>query len=275
MKISSYPFSDVEIVFTQEDVPAIKNPVYKSDILTITQDFCLLCIPNVADYYVEKYKIIIKPHIEDQSSVELFLNGTVLGANLLQRLILPFHGSSIEHNNKGVLFCGRSGSGKSSMVTKFYLHGAKFISDDITPIYFQNDNPVLGKLKLDVKLWSNSIDELSVEQYKKDRIRDGIDKHYLNIDQISTSNTNLDVIIVLNRANVASFSFKELKGIEKYNTLRQNIYRLALLKGMPKSKEVIFSQLIKISQKTKVLLVNIPLTAKINESYEFINNNVL
>ncbi|NRA11366.1 MAG: hypothetical protein HRT57_05350, partial [Crocinitomicaceae bacterium] len=50
----------------------------------------------------------------DKINIELYLNGSVLGAILHQRGTLSFHGSSIESKGRGVLFCGDSGAGKST-----------------------------------------------------------------------------------------------------------------------------------------------------------------
>ena len=49
------------------------------------------------------------------NDVRLFLLGPVFGALLLQRKMLPLHGSSVERNGISTLFCGRSGAGKSTL----------------------------------------------------------------------------------------------------------------------------------------------------------------
>jgi len=66
----------------------------------------------------------------DELSVNLFLNGSVLGVLLHQRGILLFHGNSFMLDGKGMLLCDHSGLGKSSFTAAFCQNGATIINDD-------------------------------------------------------------------------------------------------------------------------------------------------
>jgi hypothetical protein len=237
----------------------------------------MISIPNVADYFVEQSKrIIVNPHKNaDDKSIDLFLNGTVLGALLHQQDILPFHGSSVLFKNRGILFCGRSGSGKSSLTTRFYQEGAEFITDDITPVYVENENVLIGTLKSNIKLWKDSVEDLGVEHLKGGEIRDSIEKYYIDIEPSEKAKVSLDTILILNRNNIQEFAKQELNGIVKYNVLRNNIYRKIFLKGMPETNKSSFTKIIDIANRVNVVSVSIPFHAKINDTFSFIKSSVL
>lgn len=276
MYSNSRHFADVEVL-SSEHLPKIENPVYTTKFLTISQDFCMISIPNVADYFVEQSKrIIVNPHKNaDDKTIDLFLNGTVLGALLHQQDILPFHGSSVLFQNRGILFCGRSGSGKSSLTTRFYQEGAEFITDDITPVFVENKNVLIGTLKSNIKLWKDSVEDLGVEHLKGGEIRDSIEKYYIDIEPSEKAKVSLDTILILNRNNIQEFAKQDLKGIVKYNVLRNNIYRKIFLKGMPETNKSSFTKIIDIANRVNVVSVSIPFHAKINDTFSFIKSSVL
>jgi hypothetical protein len=85
--------------------------------------------PQVADYEFQRHLIVNR----------------VMALLLRQRGWLPVHASAVLIRNFGVLFCGTSGSGKSTIAAAFYASGNEVISDDISPIrVYQNSGEVLS-----------------------------------------------------------------------------------------------------------------------------------
>lgn len=74
---------------------------------------------------------------------------TVTALLLAWRGILPFHGCAVSIDGKGVLICGESGAGKSSLTAALVAEGAQFISDDLSVVVPDEDggswNLVLGR----------------------------------------------------------------------------------------------------------------------------------
>ena len=66
--------------------------------------------------------------------MRLFLLGTSFGALLMQRGILPLHGSAMVVNGRGVVFTGMSGAGKSSLLAAFRKKGYPFLTDDVVAV---------------------------------------------------------------------------------------------------------------------------------------------
>ena len=57
---------------------------------------------------------------------------TVTALLLAWRSALPFHGCAVSVGGQGILICGDSGAGKSSLTAALVAEGAKFISDDLS-----------------------------------------------------------------------------------------------------------------------------------------------
>ena len=59
---------------------------------------------------------------------------TVAALLLAWRGQLPFHGCAVSIDGNGVLICGESGAGKSSLTAALIAEGAQFISDDLSVV---------------------------------------------------------------------------------------------------------------------------------------------
>ena len=64
---------------------------------------------------------------------------TVTALLLAWRGQLPFHGCAVSICGKGVLICGKSGAGKSSLTAALIAEGAQFISDDLSVVVRDDD----------------------------------------------------------------------------------------------------------------------------------------
>ena len=66
--------------------------------------------------------------------------GLPFGYALFQRGLTVLHGSSISHNNKGIIFSGLSGSGKSTVISGLINKGGlDYISDDLVCLDSKNN----------------------------------------------------------------------------------------------------------------------------------------
>src|SRR5690554_6679524 len=156
--IVNFPLPDVNIKET-EVIRAVKMPLISTDNLQLNQNEFYMQIDGVGKFYACNGKEIeFNPEPDaSQSSVELYLNGSVYGAILHQRMILPLHGSSFVWKEHSVLLCGESGAGKSSLTAGFCFSGAEFLTDDVTPIKIENHKPVIIPLSDRIKLWNDSL----------------------------------------------------------------------------------------------------------------------
>ncbi len=233
-------------------------------------------VKNVARYRVQDGKnVSICPYEDaDEASINLFLEGSVLGAVLHQRQLLPFHGSSFEYKSKGIMICGRSGVGKSSVTAAFCQNGAKYINDDISPMKIDSSKTVILPYKTWIKLWDDTLEKLEIENNELEKIRPEIEKFYLKMRKENYSDFDLNQIFILNIHNKEAYEANVLNGIQKYNALRKQIYRKVYLKGMPETEKEYFKQLFLLAAKVKVTSIERPQISNIYDTMRFIEEQI-
>ena len=156
-----------------------------------------------------------------------------MGALIHQRKLLPFHGSAIAFKNKAFIFSGISGTGKSTLAAAFNQQGFPLISDDICVISLDKENiPIVHPGYPQMKLWADTLEKMGESKRSLKTIRNGIKKYIYPIENtfINTSH-ELAGIYILGATNSDVFILELLKGIEKFNILKNNTYRLNFLKG--------------------------------------------
>jgi len=244
--------------------------------LQVDEHDYFLKVHNVADYRVTNGNHVqIYPHEQsDWSSVQLFLNGSVLGAVLHQRRILCFHGSSFSHQGKGVMLCGHSGSGKSAITAVFCQNGSRLISDDITPVRISSSGTSLIPLNSHIKLWDDTLLKLKIENRELVKIRPSLNKFYFPHQEVCRGEQSLNHIFIIGTHNKDEFQLNELDGMAKYNLLRQQIYRKNYLNGMPETAKLYFRQLFELARTVRVTRILRPEICDIYTAAELIKNEV-
>ncbi len=268
---------DIHIKYQKGEPELVNSYIFSRPHFKIKEDDFFLDIKNVARYRVQNGQTIwVNPYeIADENSVNLFLEGSVLGALLHQRGILPFHGSSFQYNGKGIMICGHSGVGKSSVTAAFCQRGGVFINDDISPVAVSDPEITILPVKTRIKLWKEALKKLEIGQNGLSRIRPGMDKFYLSAEERVDTGHKLDRIFVLASHQKEEYLAKELDGIAKYNVLRHQIYRRVYLKGMPETEKKYFGQLFALAKKVSVVSITRPAICDIYDTMHFIEKEIL
>lgn len=232
-----------------------------------------MSVEGVADFYAaDGNRIEYSPHKNaDSASLELFMNGSVYGAILHQRRVLPLHGSSLIYDASGVMFCGDSGAGKSSLTTSFCLNGAEFLTDDVTPILFENGRPQIWPKSGKIKLWDDSLRQLKKKKDSLTKIRPENEKYYFEIESNQTEAYPLHTILILQVTKDEEVSFEEVQKVEAFTYLHQEIYRREYLFAMPETEAAYLEQISLICNATKIFRVNRPKTIAISAMREIVS----
>ncbi|MBE0650712.1 MAG: hypothetical protein IH595_07700 [Bacteroidales bacterium] len=272
-----FPLKNVIVQFSDDDEEHLPSPILTRPHLEVNENDFLLKVKNVAEYRVQDgERVFVRPlNGIDKASVQLFLEGSVLGAILHQRGVLPFHGSSFEYKGKGVMICGNSGAGKSSITEAFCRNGARFVSDDITPVGVSGKETKMFPVKSRIKLWDDSLKMLKIENAGFDKIRPGLDKFYLPSREVISGEQRLDHMIVLRVHNEEKFEMHELSGMEKYNVLRKQIYRSIYLKGMPEKEKLYFKHMFQVASSVRITIVVRPQICNIFDAMEQIQKAIV
>lgn len=140
----------------------------KNQFCIVKENRVLIRVPDVAFFSIEFGNIIIFSPIgnikEDQ--IRLYLLGSCMGALLLQRRILPLHGSVVEFNKRAYGIIGNSGAGKSTLATTLLDKNFQLLSDDIIPISLKDGISMVSPAYPQQKLWKESLDALKVNSDK-------------------------------------------------------------------------------------------------------------
>lgn len=220
----------------------------------------ILRMDKIAGFYVSNgNKIIIEPVSGvSKKDIRSILITTVLGVVLNQRSLFPIHGSTVEINNKAILFSGQPGAGKSTLATALLLKGYKIITDDISAIQSIDNKPFVIPSFPSVRLWSDSIENLKLSNYKFVRVRKGIEKKRVISKKWFCNNLSpLTHIFIINTSNFSTFKIEEIKGINKFNYLKNNTYRLKFIDG-ELNKISFFKHLTSIAESAKVFEITRP-----------------
>lgn len=261
-----FPIKNIEIQLTgvKKDI-AHPNHCYPS--VCLNQREFLLDLEGVACFYACNGNYIeLMPYPDvTQNALELYLNGSVYGAILHQRKNLPLHGSCFSFQGVGVMICGESGVGKSSLTAAFCLNGADFLTDDITPIFIKEGKPYVWAISDRIKLWSDSLQQLNQNEEGLSRIVPEWGKFYFPMESEKGDEVALDYVFILQIHDKATVEIQELEGIEKFIALRNEIYRKEFLQGMPESEASYLKKLIAMSQNVKITSVFRPACISIEQ----------
>lgn len=212
------------------DKPLISGVCYQS-----APNKFLLRVSGVACYLVENGNSITidKEEGGSEDEIKLFLLGSAFGALIHQRGLLPFHGSAVLMNNKAIIFSGNSGAGKSTLAAGFINKGYNLIADDICVISLSPEGfPIVHPGYPQMKLWDDTLENLGHSQHTLRRIKNGIKKYAFPIhSRFTGQNVLLNGIYIISAHDTDSFQMRDITGIEKFNAINNNTYRLNFLKG--------------------------------------------
>jgi len=133
----------------------------------IVDQMVVFQVPHTAVFAIEKSGTILVSPLEQsvEDKLRLFILGTCMGVVLMQRKVLPLHGSALAINGKAYAFVGHSGAGKSTLATVLLHQGYRLLSDDVIAVSLQTENQAdIIPSYPQQKLWRESIHYLGMEQ---------------------------------------------------------------------------------------------------------------
>lgn len=198
----------------------------------------LFKVPEVAGYYVTGgERILVEPAQQAEAhSVRLYLLGTTFGALLMQRGILPLHGSAVVMDGRAVVFTGISGAGKSSLLAAFRKKGYPFLTDDVVAVSLDPDgNALVFPSYPQQKLWRDSTRAVGVEAavLKPLYTCGDRDKFAVPAQQgFYRSPAPLAAVYEIEAGSHREVGLQELRGMDKLSALLSHTYRPWLVDGL-------------------------------------------
>jgi len=136
--------------------------------LALEKNGARLTITDTATYAIRSgAEIAVNPHpLVTETTLRLFLLGTVWNLLCLQREILLLHTSVVALDGRVYAFAGPSGAGKSTMAAACLAAGGELIGDDLVRFDLAADEAVVvypGAPRL--KLWRETITQLGLDNF--------------------------------------------------------------------------------------------------------------
>ena len=244
--------------------PAVSKPHHQGDYTLVNAKEIGVDIAGTACFrMIRGAEIEVYPYPgANEEDVQDQLDKWGLMAILHQRRVLNFHASSFVLDGKGIMVCGDSGSGKSSVTAAFSLDDGTFLNDDITAITFKEERPFIEKIEEQISLLSVSITELEVND--EAITGKGFKNSILFKDNISIKPT-LNHVFHLSKSEGKKPVIRELGGPEKFSLLRGNICSWEILKGIPGLEAEYMKQLLRICEIVPVISIARPEKYKIRD----------
>lgn len=212
----------------------LKDPIQEGVLFEAKPEDFLLHLEGVARYHVEKgNQITIEKTGDRWKRVRLYLLGSCIGAILLQRKQMVLHANTVEIDGRAVAFSGHSGAGKSTLCAAFLQRGHKLVADDVTTIHTEGSGVCAEPGFPRVKLWADAAKRLGMGVDKMDRVMAEVNKYSMfPRRQFVSESKPLSHVYILNAGNEDKFNLNEIKGIEKFQVLKTNSYRVQYLFGL-------------------------------------------
>jgi len=259
MHPADFERQDVTVVMA-ETPDAIENPARQGVRFQLTDTEFLLNVDDVARYYVADGSTISveKRNGSSMQEVRLFLLGVVFGALLHQRGLVPFHGSTLkgEYGNS-FMVCGRSGIGKSTLTAHLLKKGYALLSDDVSVVRPEEGQIMVRPSFPFIKLWKDVMEHVDFSLEEGSRLRDPLEKYGYRMDHAFHSEpVPVKHVFVLNVHNQEGYKAEELKGIDKFNALKNQTFRFQFVTDKNRQKH--FTVLNQMAQSVKVFRITRP-----------------
>jgi hypothetical protein len=196
----------------------------------------LMRIPDIARFLLKDgSEIVVEPQSEASvADIPIFILGTVFGILLHQREQIVLHASAVRVNGRAVLFCGPSGAGKSTLAAALAQRGYPLVTDDLCTLSADGAAaPLVHPDGRQLKLWAHAIDRLDLAAQRGERVRQSLEKFYVEPSEVFTEPLALGAVYALREARPP-----HAPGIERPNVvdaallLRRNAYRPLLVRRM-------------------------------------------
>ncbi|MBT2642181.1 aldolase [Bacillus sp. ISL-41] len=206
----------------------------------INEKLVMFKVHETAIFLIEEGNLItISPlGVNKEEEIRLFVLGSCMGAILLQRGILPLHGSAISVDGQAYAIIGNSGAGKSTLASAFVQRGYELITDDITGIYFSDNNsPLVIPSYPQQKLWDESLAKFGINKDKFKPIYQRENKFAIPVNkQFATKSLPLKAIFELTKTEHEEIELARIDGILRLRTLLSHTYRKLLIHNLNLSK---------------------------------------
>jgi hypothetical protein len=210
--------------------------VHEKGNFVVYEDMVMFMVPKVALFSIQDgSNIIVSPLGEaDLDKIRLYILGTCIGVILLQRKVLPLHGSAVNINGKAYGFIGNSGVGKSTLASAFISKGFQLLSDDVIAVDISKENiPFVMPSYPQQKLWQESLNEFGMETMNYRPLFDRETKYSIPVNSSYISDPlPLGGVFELVMTDHEHIEIITIKGLERFQLVFRQTFRKSLINRM-------------------------------------------
>jgi len=229
--------ADVTIRYGEVSTAGLEIAKESTPFFQCAKDSLWLNVPNIAHFLIgDGNSITVAPaENSDPQSIRLFILGSCIGAIMHQRGMLILHANAIAFRDGCVVFAGISGQGKSTLAAAFHHRGHEILTDDVCAI---DKHGVVYPGYPQIKLWHDTLAKLHIEREGLKKIRLQVDKYAYPVKSgFAQEPLPVKAIYILNSHNRDAFEFEEIKGMQKFQPLKNQTYRKGYLDGLEMNAE--------------------------------------
>ena len=151
-----------------------------------------------------------------------------MGALLMQRKILPLHGSAIEIDGKAYAILGDCGAGKSTLAKAFINRGYKLLTDDVIAVTFSDKQELFAMPSYpQQKLWKESLNNFQLESNQFKPLIDRATKFAVPAANTQFINENLPLagMYELFISENEEMSITQVTNMDRFHTVYNQTFR--------------------------------------------------
>ncbi|WP_256235261.1 aldolase [Bacillus sp. EB600] len=207
---------------------------YEPGKFAVEENSVMFQIPNTATFCIKDGKSIIVLPMKgsEAAKIRLYILGTCIGVLLMQRRILPLHGSAVAIDGKAYAFIGESGAGKSTLASAFISKGYRLLSDDVIAIDFKDGSNVPSVMPSypQQKLWQESLREFGMETKNYHPLFERETKYSIPVKSNFFPNPlPLAGVFELSKSENPSISLCKIEGLVRFRTILNQTFRSSLI----------------------------------------------
>jgi hypothetical protein len=226
-----------DILIRYGDVrPALEHPLDGGPGWQVSPGQFLVDVDGLGRFHVrDGHAITVQPAAGTPvEQIRSFLLSACLSILLHQRHLFVIHCSGVATERGAVLFAGKSGTGKSTMVSAFLERGYKIIADDMLALTCNAQDQVMALPGFpQVKLWEDSAQALGRSTEGLRRVTPERGKFIApERERFSASPARLHAIYDLRVVNDAGPSLQPLLHASRFHILLDHTWQKATLTGL-------------------------------------------
>lgn len=199
----------------------------------VDKNVVMIRIPDTAIFSIQEGKQIIVSPMGNacEDKIRLYILGICMGALLMQRGILPLHGSAINIDGKVYAILGNSGAGKSTLAAAFLSKGYTLLSDDVIAVTVSADKtPIVIPSYPQQKLWAESLNAFGMGTASYNPLFERETKYAVPVQSHFFSEPlPLAGVIELTKTEDENVELIRMEGLERLRTLFFHTFRKFLV----------------------------------------------